>query len=84
MDVGLPILRRLSLPSVLFITGVCFDSWSLPLDNLLSYICRVVGLDLLGAAINPAAARPGTFQQLLGLVAALPYGRRLAAGDALG
>ena len=83
VDVALPILRRLGLPSVLFITGACVEPSSLPLDNLLSYLCPVVGLDCLGAAINPAAARPGTFLQLLDLVAALPYGRRLAVGDEL-
>ena len=38
----MPILRRLGLPSVFFITGECLERDSLPLDNLLSHLCASV------------------------------------------
>ena len=83
MDTALPILRRLNLPSLLFVTGACLDPYSLPLDNLLSYLCAAVGLDRVGAALDRAAPRPATFPQLLGIVATMPYERRLAVGEEL-
>ncbi len=82
-NVALPILRRLGLPSVFFITGECLERDSLPLDNLLSHICASVSLDRLGAALDPDANRTGTFSQLLDLVAAMPYSRRLSVRDEL-
>jgi peptidoglycan/xylan/chitin deacetylase (PgdA/CDA1 family) len=83
IDAALPILRGLGLPSVLFVTGACLDPYSLPLDNLLSYLCGSVGLDRVGAALDPAERRPATFMQLLDIVATMPYDRRLAAGEDL-
>jgi peptidoglycan/xylan/chitin deacetylase (PgdA/CDA1 family) len=83
VEVALPILRRLGLPSVFFVTGVCLERDSLPLDNLLSHLSARVGLDRLGAAVDPETDRTGTFAQLLDLVAALPYGRRLRLGGRL-
>ena len=83
IDVALPILRRLGLPSVLFVTGACLDPYCLPLDNLLSYLCAAVGLTRVGAALDPAAARPATFLQLLDTVASMPYDRRLRVGEEL-
>lgn len=82
-EVALPILRRLGLPSVFFVTGECLERDSLPLDNLLSHLCASVGFDRLGAALHPDARGTGTFQQLLDLVAAMPYGRRLGVGNEL-
>jgi peptidoglycan/xylan/chitin deacetylase (PgdA/CDA1 family) len=82
-DVALPILRRLGVPSVFFVTGACLERDSLPLDNLLSHFCASVGLDRLGAALDPHARGTSTFAQLLELVAAMPYGRRLRVGDEL-
>ena len=84
VDVALPILRRLGLPSVLFVTGACLEPYSLPLDNLLSYLCAAVGLERLGAALDPTAARPATF--LTGprpWSPRMPYDRRLVVGDEL-
>lgn len=83
VEVALPILRRLGLPSAFFVTGACLERDSLPLDNLLSHLCASVGLDRLGSAVDPETDGTGTFAQLLGLVAALPYGRRLRLGDEL-
>ncbi len=83
VDVALPTLRRLGLPSVLFVTGACLDPYSLPLDNLLSYLCVAVGFDRLGAALDPTAARPATFMEVLDMVATMPYDRRLSAGQEL-
>ncbi len=83
IDVALPILRRLGLPSVLFVTGACLDPSAVPLDNLLSYLCATVGLSRVGTALDPAAGRPATFPQLLDMVASLPYDRRLRVGGEL-
>jgi peptidoglycan/xylan/chitin deacetylase (PgdA/CDA1 family) len=76
-EVALPLLRRLGLPSVFFVTGACLQRDAVPLDNLLSHLCGSVGLARLGAAIDAHAESPMTFAQLLALVAALPYGRRV-------
>ena len=83
VDVALPVLRRLGLPSVLFVTAACLEPYSLPLDNLLSYLCAAVGLSGLGAALDPAAVRPATFDHVLAMVASMPYDRRLVVGDEL-
>jgi peptidoglycan/xylan/chitin deacetylase (PgdA/CDA1 family) len=82
-DVALPILRRLGVPSVFFVTGACLERDSLPLDNLLSHLCASVGLDRLGAALDPNPGGTGAFPRLLDLVAAMPYGRRLRVGNEL-
>jgi peptidoglycan/xylan/chitin deacetylase (PgdA/CDA1 family) len=82
-EVALPILRRLGVPSVFFVTGACLERDSLPLDNLLSHCCASIGLDRLGAALDPDWRGRGTFAQLLRLVAAMSYGRRLRLGDEL-
>jgi peptidoglycan/xylan/chitin deacetylase (PgdA/CDA1 family) len=82
-EVALPMLRQLGLPSVFFVTGECLRSDSLPLDNLLSQLCSNAGIGRVGAALNGAGRRTDTFPQLLDLVAAMPYERRLAVGDEL-
>lgn len=82
-EVALPILRRLGLPSVFFVTGECLRRDSPPLDNLLSHLCASVGIGRVGAALNPNGPRTGTFPQLLDMVAAMPYERRLAVADEL-
>ncbi len=82
-EVALPILRRLGLPSLFFITGECLERDSLPLDNLLSHLCVSVGLDRVGAALDPDAFGAGKFPDLLDLVAAMSYDRRLEVGNEL-
>jgi peptidoglycan/xylan/chitin deacetylase (PgdA/CDA1 family) len=82
-SVALPILRSLGLPSVFFITGECLEPDTVPLDNLLSHLCQSVSLDQLGAALDPDASNPSTFSQLVDLVAAMPYSRRLVVRDEL-
>jgi peptidoglycan/xylan/chitin deacetylase (PgdA/CDA1 family) len=82
-EIALPIMRRLGLPSVFFVTGACIERDSLPLDNLLSHLCATVGLDRLQAALEPAAQRAFTFPGLLDQVAAMPYNRHLGVGDEL-
>jgi peptidoglycan/xylan/chitin deacetylase (PgdA/CDA1 family) len=83
VDLALPILRRLGLPSVFFVSGDCLERDTLPLDNLLSHLCASVGLDRLGAALDPGACGTRTFPELLDLVAAMPYDRRLEVGHEL-
>ena len=80
---ALPVLRRLGLPSVLFVTGACLEPYSVPLDNLLSYLCTSVGLERLTVALDPRASDTESFLQLLDLVAAMPYGRFVQLGDEL-
>ena len=82
-EVALPILRRLGLPSLFFVTGECLERDSLPLDNLLSHLCVSVGLDRVGAALDPDALGAGKFPELLDLVAAMSYDRRLEVGNEL-
>ena len=82
-EVALPILRRLGLPSVFFVTGECLERDSLPLDNLLSHLCASVGFDRVRATLDRDARGTGTFAQLLDLVAAMPYGRRLGVAKEL-
>jgi peptidoglycan/xylan/chitin deacetylase (PgdA/CDA1 family) len=82
-ETALPILHRLGLPSVFFVTGDCLQRDSLPLDNLLSHLDASVGLARLGSAVNPEAASPATFAQLLDMVAALPYARRVRLASEL-
>jgi peptidoglycan/xylan/chitin deacetylase (PgdA/CDA1 family) len=82
-DVALPRLRRLGLPSVLFVTGACLDRDRLPLDNLLSHLSGAVGLARVGAALDPVQPRPASFAELLGRLATMPYQRQLSVGDEL-
>ena len=82
IEAALPILRRLGLPSVFFVTGACLDPDSLPLDNVLSYLCGAVGMDHVGENADPAGRRV-TFLQLLDIGATMPYGRRLDVGEEL-
>ena len=58
-EVALPILRRLGLPSVFFVTGECLERDSLPLDNLLSHLSASVGFDRLGSGARPRRTRHG-------------------------
>ena len=83
VDSALPLLRQLGLPSVLFVTGASLDSSTLPLDNLLSYLCASVGLERLALALDPRARGSGGFVQLLDLLASMPYGRFVGVGDEL-
>src|SRR5215470_13508145 len=68
-EIALPILRRLGLPSVFFITGECLDRDSLPLDNILSHLFAGVGIGRLGAVLHADTRDVRTFPQLLDLVA---------------
>ena len=82
-EVALPVLRQLGVPSVFFVTGACLESDSLPLDNLLSHLCARVGIDRVGAVLDPQTGGTRAFSQLLDSVAAMPYSRRLRLGDEL-
>jgi peptidoglycan/xylan/chitin deacetylase (PgdA/CDA1 family) len=83
VDTALPVLRRLGLPSVLFVTGATLELDTLPLDNLLSYLCASVGLERLAAALDSRPGQTRSFLQLLDLVAAMPYSRFQALGGEL-
>ena len=66
-----------------FVTGACLERDLLPLDNLLSHICDVVGLDYLWAALDPCSRGTDSFSDLLDFVAAMPFDRRLNIGGEL-
>jgi peptidoglycan/xylan/chitin deacetylase (PgdA/CDA1 family) len=83
VEVALPMLRRLGLPSVFFVAGACLQRDALPLDNILSHLWANVGLARLAEAVDPKAASPVAFAELLGVVAALPYGRRVRLASEL-
>lgn len=77
LDVAGPILKRLELPSVFFVSAAFVTSGSLPLDNLLCWLTGKVGPEALEEAITgrpPPAGR--TLDLVLRAVAGLPYARR--------
>jgi peptidoglycan/xylan/chitin deacetylase (PgdA/CDA1 family) len=83
-DVALPVLARLGLPSVLFVSSAFLDARRLPLDSVLSHLAPAVGPAALQEAIGgPRAPAAGTVRELLAIVATLPYARRVALGDEL-
>ena len=85
VDVALPVLRRLGLPSVLFVTGACLEPYSLPLDNLLSYLCATVGLERPGERRSTLPrARPAHVPASSStMVASMPYEPAPGVGDEL-
>lgn len=68
LDVAGPILKRLGLPSVFFVSAAFVTPGSLPLDNLLCRIARTAG---------------GAPDVALRAVAELPYARRARLADEL-
>jgi peptidoglycan/xylan/chitin deacetylase (PgdA/CDA1 family) len=75
LERALPILTRLGLPSVFFVSDV-FLGDSLPLDNLLCLLAARVGPGEVGETLNGATTkRAETLGDLLATVAALPYAR---------
>jgi peptidoglycan/xylan/chitin deacetylase (PgdA/CDA1 family) len=83
VDTALPLLRQLGLPSVLFVTGASLDQSTLPLDNLLSYLCASVGLQRLAVTLDPRARDVRTFLGLLDVLATMPYDRFVGVADEL-
>jgi peptidoglycan/xylan/chitin deacetylase (PgdA/CDA1 family) len=83
LDVGGPILRRLGLPSVFFVSAAFVAPGSLPLDNLLCRLAQQVGAEAVEQAVTGRPGTARTVDALLGLVATLPYARRARLGDEL-
>jgi hypothetical protein len=75
LEIAAPILARLGLPSVFFVSAAFLNPGSLPLDNLLCLLARRIGVDSVGRAINCPAA---SLNDLFGVVAGLQYARRTA------
>jgi peptidoglycan/xylan/chitin deacetylase (PgdA/CDA1 family) len=76
LEVALPILKRLGLPSVFFVSEVFLDSASLPLDNLLCWLSARVGPGRVHEALtghHPNGVT--TLAELLGIVSQMPYAR---------
>lgn len=76
-DVALPILARLGLPSVFFVSAAYVEPGSLPLDNLLCLLAGTVGISRIETAITGRTGAARTLRELLAVVAALPYEHRL-------
>lgn len=83
VDVAVPILERLGLPSVFFVSAAFVEPGSLPLDNLLCHLRAKVGQDRLATAVTGAADGARTLPELFAFIADLPYERRMRLGDEL-
>jgi peptidoglycan/xylan/chitin deacetylase (PgdA/CDA1 family) len=83
LDVGLPILARLGLPSVFFVSEAFLTPSSLPSDCLLSWLVARHGLAPVEQALTAAPPRAGSFAELLGQVASMPYTRMSQLTDEL-
>ena len=60
VDAALPVLRRLGLPSVLFLTAACLDPYSFRSTTSSRTSARASASSGLGAALDPTAP-PATF-----------------------
>jgi peptidoglycan/xylan/chitin deacetylase (PgdA/CDA1 family) len=83
LDVGGPILRRLGLPAVFFVSSAFLATAALPLENLLCLLEARIGLEALEKAITGTQTQGGTFDGLLGVVGRLEYARRQRLGPEL-
>jgi peptidoglycan/xylan/chitin deacetylase (PgdA/CDA1 family) len=82
-DVAVPILERLGLPSVFFVSAAFLEPGSLPLDSLLCHLRSTVGQARLATAVTGAPEGAGTLAELFAFIAELPYERRLRLGGEL-
>ena len=82
-EFALPILRQLELPSVFFVTGRVPAARLTATRQPSLAVVRYRRHRSRGSGLNPNGRRTGTFPQLLDLVAAMPYERRLAVGSEL-
>ena len=78
-----PILSRLGLPSVFFISAAFVTPGTLPLDNLMCWIAHTAGVEALEEAVTGSQATGQTVERVIGRVADLAYGRRAALGEEL-
>jgi len=83
VDIGGPILHRLGLPSVFFISSAFVTPGSLPFDNLLCLIAGTRGVAALEEAVTDRPATGRTVNQLIGLLADLPFSEREPLADRL-
>jgi peptidoglycan/xylan/chitin deacetylase (PgdA/CDA1 family) len=81
VDVALPVLERLGLPSVFFVSAAYLDPATIPLDNLLCALAARGELAAASAAIG--VGRADTVADVLAHVRTLPYARRAVLGDEL-
>jgi peptidoglycan/xylan/chitin deacetylase (PgdA/CDA1 family) len=82
-DVAVPILERLGLPSVFFVSAAYLEPGSLPLDALLCHLRATVGHDRLATAVTGAPDGARTLPELFAFIAEAPYERRIGLGDEL-
>jgi peptidoglycan/xylan/chitin deacetylase (PgdA/CDA1 family) len=83
LDVAAPIMARRGLPGVFFVSGAFTESGSLPLDNLICALSHRVAPAALENAVTGRAATGLDPRRLTGLLAALPYERRVALSGEL-
>ena len=83
LELAAPILKRLALPSVFFISAAFVTPGSLPLDNVLCWLARNVGVGAVEQAIAGRRTDAPTLDALFRDVAELPYARRVRLVDEL-
>jgi peptidoglycan/xylan/chitin deacetylase (PgdA/CDA1 family) len=77
LEIALPVLRRLGVPSVFFVAGAFLEQQSLPLDNLLCWLESRVGLEALELAISGPTQRCHSLGELIDSVADFEFVRRI-------
>jgi len=83
LDVALPVLKQLGLPSVFFVSAAFVAPGSLPLNNLLSHLASSVGIPRLEEAVTGSPTAGRTLGQIVSLIAELPYSRMTSLADEL-
>jgi peptidoglycan/xylan/chitin deacetylase (PgdA/CDA1 family) len=83
VDIALPILARLGLPSVVFVSAVHVDPEALPVDNLLCHLAATVGVERLERVLTGRPGTARTRRQWREVLIAMPYERRARLGAEL-
>ena len=83
LELALPVLARLGVPSVFFLSAAFLEPGSLPLDHLLAWLSQRVEPEALEPAVTGRPAAGVTVTQLIDLVADLSYERRMRLGEQL-
>jgi len=77
LDVAGPILKRLGLPSLMFVSAAFVAPDSLPLDNLMSALAHTEGVADLERAMTGCEPAGRTLKDLIASTAEWPYEERL-------
>jgi peptidoglycan/xylan/chitin deacetylase (PgdA/CDA1 family) len=83
LDSALPLLKRLGLPSVFFLSASFLTPESLPLSTLLSWLAGSVGIPAVETAVTGQPPSGRTLGQIGALISGLPYARMAGLADEL-